>query len=245
MVTDARSLPRGEVVQTPAPWDDLPAAAAWLLGYVDTSNPGYRSVGLESSAYLLPPAYSRFDAYIAAINYVGLSNVGDDVAVWRASGKGQFTSGEESAVMDSSPDRLGWVIGCGVEAGFAGVLVPRFIPPAGIPLIGATWDRVEIDADRRKIADMYRRNQGYVWGAARLFTCRLYMHRYSFEALSTGWCMAGKVTLGGATKLDDPWSLADPKGAVTGYVVGVEAPEWQGQRQERAVVTMTIATGAA
>lgn len=233
---------RGEVIQTPAPWADLPVAAAWLLGYVECSVPGYRSFVANATTYTVTTGHHRFDDFLAAMNFGPFGDTADTVTDWSATGKGRFDDGGASAAITDTADRLGWLVGGGVEAD-AGLGVPaRFIPPAGIPLIGATWDRVEKDADRRKIVDTYRRNQGYTWGAANLFTCRLYMHRYAFEALSTGWCMRGKVTLGGAAKLDDPWSLSDPKGAITGYVIGVEQPEWRGQRQERAVVTMIIAT---
>lgn len=230
---------RGEVIQTPAPWDDLPTAAAWLLGYVWTADPGYRDFAAHSTAYQVTSAYHRFDAFLTAMNFGPFADSSDTVTDWFAGGKGKFDEGGAGTTC-SSTDRLGWLIGGGEAVG--ATLAPRFIPPAGIPLIGATWERVERDADRRKIADIYRRNQGYVWGAARLFTCRLYMHRYALEAFETGWCMRGKVTLGGRAKLNDPWSLTDPRGAITGYVVGVEAPEWHGQRQQNAVVTLTIAT---
>lgn len=233
---------RGEVIQTPAPWDDLPVAAAWLLGYVQTGVPGYRDFVANATAYQVTSDHHRFDDFLTAMNFGPFGDTADTVTDWVASGKGKFDDGGASAAITETPDRLGWLIGAGVEAGSTVQAFARFIPPAGIPLIGYTWDRVEKDADRRKISDTYQRNQGYVWGAANLFTCQLHMHRYALEALMTGWCMRGKVTLGGRAKLDDPWSLADPKGAITGYVVGVEQPEWSGQRQQNAVVTMTIAT---
>lgn len=234
---------RGEIIPSPVPWSELPAAGAWLLGYVHTSVPGYRLVGVDGTSAMVTSDYHRFDDYIAAINVVGLDVLGDDIAIWDPSGKGQFTDGTEIGLMDSAPDRLGWLIGAGVEAGTVATLTPRYIPPAGIPLIGATWDRVDKEADRNIIRDLYRRNQGYTWGGADIFQCSLYMHRWSLDAFLTGWCQRGLVTLGGPAKLDDPWSLADPKGAITGYVVGVGQPQWTDKIQSKALVDMAIAVG--
>ena len=117
-----------------------------------------------------------------------------------------------------------------------------FIPPAGIPLLGATWESVTSEVERRQIVDRHRRNQGFVWGASEVFKCSLTMHRWALEALQTGWCLRGKVTLGGATKLDTPVGLADPDGAITGYVLGIDGIEWLDQTQTHARVTMSIAT---
>lgn len=239
---------RGEIIPAPVPWSELPAAAAWLLGHVRTDVPGYQLVGVDGGSTPVASDYHRFDDYIAAINAVGLSVLGENIAIWDPSGKGQFTDGTETGLMDSAPDRLAWIVGTGAEAGFTAFatgLLPRYIPPAGIPLIGATWDRVDKDADRNIIRDLYRRNQGYTWGGADIFQCSLHMHRWSLDAFLTGWCQRGLVTLGGSAKLDDPWSLADPKGAITGYVVGVSQPQWQDKTQTRALVDMAIAVGGA
>lgn len=235
---------RGEHIPAPVPWSDLPTAAAWLLGYVHTSVPGYRLVGVDGTSAMVASDYHRFDAYMGAINSAGVGVLGDDIAIWDPNGKGQFTDGTETGLMDSAPDRLAWIIGTGAEAGFTAFatgLFPRYIPPAGIPLLGYTWDRIEKDADRNTVRDLYRRNQGYTWGGADIFRCRLHMHRWSLDALLNGWCTRGKVTLGGAAKLDDPWSLSDPKGAITGYVLGVSQPRWTDTIQSKAIVEMAIA----
>jgi hypothetical protein len=101
---------------------------------------------------------------------------------------------------------------------------------------------VTSEVERRQIVDRHRRNQGFVWGAADVFRCSLTMHRWALEALQTGWCLRGRVTLGGATKLSTPIGLSDPDGAITGYVLGVDGIEWLDQTQTHARVSMSIAT---
>ena len=232
---------RGEHVPAPVPWDDLPAAAAWLLGYVHTSVPGYRAFKVNGSTYTVSSAEYRFDALLEQMNTQVFGAIGDTVTDWSPTGVGKFDAGAATTAIDESVDCLGWLIGSGAEPIVAQQVNPRYIPPAGIPLIGATWDRVEKDADRNTVRDLYRRHQGYTWGGADIFRCRLYMHRWSVDAFMTGWCARGKVTLGGSAKLDDPWSLADPKGAITGYVLGTSQPRWQDTIQSRAVIEMAIA----
>jgi len=228
---------RGEIVQTL--WiTDYQPAAAFLLGYVRTDAPGYREFVALGELYVVPPAEYRFDALLTAMN-TALAGVGETVTDWAAWGSYADTA---SASIDSAPDRLAWLIGGGSEAGVVGIISPFYVPPGGIPLIGATWTQVEAEADRRILVDRHRRNQGYVWGGAGLFRCRLTMHRYAFEALQTGWCLRGKVTLGGSAKLDTPWTTSAPDGAITGHVLGVDSVEWMGPAQQHAVVTMTIAT---
>lgn len=232
---------RGEHIPSPVPWDDLPTAAAWLLGYVHTSVPGYRSFDVSGVTYTVTSAEYRFDALLEQMNTQLLAAIGETVTDWSATGRGQYDAGGASENMDGTLDRLGWIIGAGNEAGFVSGINPRYIPPAGVPLIGYTWDRCEKDADRNTVRDLYRRHQGYTWGGADIFRCRLHMHRWSLDAFLNGWCTRGKVTLGGAAKLDDPWSLADPKGAITGYVLGTSQPRWTDSIQSRAIVEMAIA----
>lgn len=235
---------RGEIIPAPVPWSELPAAAAWLLGYVNAGVPGYRLFSSDGSDYMVSVGVTpthRFDGLMAAMNIA--RGGGQTVTDWSSTGDGRFDLGAATVAMSGTLDRLGWLIGAGVEAGTVATLTPRYIPPAGIPLIGATWDQVDKDADRNIIRDLYRRNQGYTWGGADIFQCSLYMHRWSLDAFLTGWCQRGLVTLGGSAKLDDPWSLADPKGAITGYVVGVSQPQWQDKTQTRALVDMAIAVG--
>lgn len=227
-----------EVVQTAAPWATLPPAAAWLLGYVRTDAPGYREINLGSVIITAASGDLRFDAWVAALDTASLAVGGDNVN-WETNGRVLFAGGF------TYPDRAGWLAGVGVEAGTTanqsdGSSV--FIPPAGIPLIGATWTQVIDDADRRQLLDRHRRNQGYVWGSALLWRCKLVMHRYALEALQTGWCLRGKVTLRCADMLDTPISSTEPRGAITGYALGLDSVSWLDSIQQNARVEMTIVT---
>lgn len=235
---DVREVYAGEVVQTAPDWTKMPVAQAWLLGYVRTDVDGYRNIEIEGTPY--SPASSgtggyRFDAYLDEINTVIAAY--PSTLTWETSGRVQ---GDGLVIVC---DRLGWVIGHGAEASalFFGD-VSAFVPPAGIPLMGATWEHVETDADRRLILDESLRNQGYAWGAAQLWRCKLVMHRYALEALQTGWCLNGRVCLAAANKLSTPFSLSDPTGYIDGYVVGDPVVSWRDPQQETAVVEMTIAT---
>lgn len=224
------SAPR-EVVQT-KPGEIFSAtqdvAAAWLLGHVRTDAPGYREV-TEGGVLRLSTTLGdlRFDDYVTAMG-----------ATWTNYGAVAFGD------IPTWTDRAGWLMGFG-EAGavtYPGQSDSWLIPPAGIPLIGATWTQVVGDADRRQLLDRHRRNQGYVWGSALLWRCKLVMHRYALEALQTGWCLRGKVTLGCADMLDTPISSTEPRGAITGYALGLDSVSWLDSIQQTARVEMTIVT---
>lgn len=233
---------RGEVVQTPAPWSSLPVAAAWLLGYVRTDAPGYREVVDAGNLVVVPSGEYRFDAYVTT--GVNTALVVTDDWAW---GLGTTTA-EKGAVIGAgnvvrASDRLAWLCGFAAAPGEDfDDSAPVYVPPAGIPLMGATWTRVESEADRRVIFDRHRRNQGYMWGAALVWRCRLTMHRWALEALQTGWCLRGKVTLGCADMLDTPVSVSEPTGAITGYALGLDSVRWLDSIQQTAVVEMSIVT---
>lgn len=224
-----------EVVQTAVPSAAWTPAAAWLLGYVRTDAPGYREIDLGSVNIVAAAGDLRFDAWVAALDAASLAVNGDNIT-WSTSGQVQF-SGEFTYL-----DRSGWMAGLGVEAGQVGLNTSVVVPPAGIPLIGATWTQVIDDADRRQLLDRHRRSQGYVWGSALLWRCKLVMHRYALEALQTGWCLRGKVTLGCADMLDTPISSTEPRGAITGYALGLDGVSWLDSIQQNARVEMTIVT---
>jgi hypothetical protein len=200
-------------------------ARAWLLGHVRTDAPGYREVTEAGVLRRAASGEHRFDAYVTAIG-----------ATWQTYGAVSF------AGVPTFTDRAGWLLGFG-EAGVApnaNQSSSFFVPPAGIPLVGATWEQVVDDADRRQVIDRHRRNQGYVWGDASLFRCKLVMHRYALEALQTGWCLRGKVTLGTASMLSTPISSIEPRGAITGYALGLDNVSWLDSIQGLARVELSI-----
>lgn len=229
---------RGEVVQTPAPWSTLPAAAAWLLGYVRTDAPGYREVSRANVGLaVLASGEHRFDAYVSAYS-TAWQTLGGDAATWETTGRVVGTGD-----VPTFTDRTGYVLGFGDVVGqyYSDDSTP-FVPPAGIPLMGTTWTRVDSEADRRTIFDRHRRNQGYMWGGATVYRCKLTMHRWALEALQTGWCLRGKVTLGCVGQLDTPVSPSEPTGAITGHALGLDSVRWLDSIQQTAVVEMSIVT---
>lgn len=247
---DVREVAAGEVVQTAPEIDHatnlplVPDAAGWLLGYVRTDAPGYRTFTAGGSPYTVASGTYRFDAFLAAMNTAVDGGVGETVTTWAP--WGGFDYGAASVAIESADDRIGWLIGAGFDATetpASSQARPWFVPPAGIPLMGLSWEQVETDEDRRVILDESLRNQGYAWGSALLWRCTLTMHRYAFEALQTGWCLNGRVCLAGKNKLSDPISNSDPQGYIDGYVVGDPQVVWQGKQQLTAVVQMTIASG--
>ena len=140
-------------------------------------------------------------------------------------------------------DRSGWLTGLGTEAGQAypaGDFQSAFVPPGGIPLLGATWDRVRVEREKEILSDRSRRFGGYVFGGARIWAWRLTMTRFAYDALCTGWCLRGKVTLAGSSTT--AMAAAVPGGALTGYVLGLEgAPSWVGPSQQDIAVTLLVA----
>ena len=229
----------GEVVQTPR--DQSVASEyvnAYMLGYVRSDVAGYRATTYDATPSTpTSTAGQRFDAYISG--YLGAP----DAVIWPYAQWAVELDWSGTVTFD---DRIGWLMGFvndpGTTITVSRYAPSRFVPPAAIPLIGATWTAVESDADRRIILDESLRNQGYAWGGALLWRCKLTMSFYALEALQTGWCLAGKVTLAPAFKLNDPISEADPQGAITGNVIGDPTVTWLDKTQTTAVVELTIAS---
>lgn len=231
----------GEVVQTPR--DQSVASEyvnAYMLGYVRSDVAGYRATTYDATPSTpTSTAGQRFDAYISG--YLGAP----DAVIWPYAQWAVELDWSGTVTFD---DRIGWLMGFVTDPGttitVSGFAVSTFVPPAAVPLIGATWTAVESDADRRIILDESLRNQGYAWGGALLWRCKLTMSFYALEALQTGWCLAGKVTLGTVSKLNanEPVSLSDPQGYITGFVVGDPTISWRDNPQTVAVVELTIAT---
>jgi len=223
----------GEVVQEePDGWrtSSERAAGAWLLSHVRTDVPGYRRLQ-GSSTYTIPSGEYRFDDLIAAMN--GELTVEDPIE-WLPSGR-VVVPGELSKV-----DRLLWLLGRGDAGSGGGSGGVSFVPPAGIPLLGASWSEVETDADRRRIVARFRKGEGYVWGSARIWKCTLTLHRWALQALEIGWCLRGKVTLASASALDTPASGAEPGGAIVGHALGIDTPSWLGASPHRVVARVAL-----
>jgi hypothetical protein len=225
--------PLGEVVRTPLPASFYVAAKparAWLYGYVRTDHPGYRRITIGGTPFVVTSGTYRFDALVAQIQ----TDVGGAATITHESPGYVQTSG-----VVTFPDRLGWVCGFG-DAAYDDHPAP-FIPPAGIPLYGAQWDAVDVEREREIIQDRSRRQGGYVFGAARVWRWTLTMHRYALEALLTGWCLRGQITIIGAG-VGVTMGATEPGGAFTGHALGLDGgPAWGGPTMDIATVRLLVA----
>lgn len=224
-----------ETPYEPAPWDSLGPAKALLLGYVRTDVPGYRELSATPDFGIVTAGEYRFDNLLDQA-VIDLPNCD-----WHLSSNGGVVGA--GSVLEA-PDRLAWVVGYGVEAGgtISDDTRAHFVAPAGIPLMGFAWTEIRTEAERQKIVDQHRRNQGYVFGGAMVVQCKLTMHRWALGALLTGWCLRGKVTVGGITAIgSSTLSAGEAAGAVTGYVLGIDSAKWLGPTEEVAEVLLSIA----
>lgn len=235
-------LPGETAPAAPASW---PKANAWLYSWPRSDHPGYRVVRVGGTwCQVASTTGQRWDTYVAALS-TALSAAGWSAAIGT---DGRVTLSGSSAVL-SYPDRLGWLLGMGTEGGLtegAAVTsrVSRYVPPGGIPLLGATWEEVSVERERELVMDRQRRQSGYVFGGARVWRWRLSLTRWGLEALRSRWCLRGKVTLAGSsiTAIDS----ATPGGALTGYALSLEgAPTWDGPTQTTCQVTLLVAGSTA
>lgn len=234
----------GEVVPSVPPsraWSTT-GAKGWLYGWARSDHLGYRQVRVGGNvAVVASTTGKRWDQYIA-----DLSTALTAAAGWTATigTDGRVTLAGASGIL-SYPDRLGWLLGMGAEAGTieaAAVAsrVSRFVPPGGIPLLGLTWTEVNVEREKELVTDRTRRQGGYAFGGARIWRWQLKMSRWAYEALCVGWCLRGKITLAGSSTT--AISSAVPGGALTGYVLGlVGSPTWDGPTQEVCTATLIVA----
>jgi hypothetical protein len=241
----------GIPMEIPQAW---PTAMGWLYSWVDTSVVGYREVDLDAlGSVTIGSDYQRWDEFVAdLITAVDTAASGSGALTYQPDGRLFFDSVADVAEVVTWTDRLGWLCGFGVEAGAtdeewfnAGVSRSRFVPPGGIPLLSCSWSEVDVDTDGDAILDRHRKRQGYVYGAARLWSVRATMTRWALQALMTGWCLRGKLTAVALSELNaiDP---AEPGGAITGYVLGLDRVTWLDPAHQRtAVVEFTLSTEGA
>lgn len=225
--------------ETPALW---PRAVGWLYSWPRSDHPGYRRLSVGGAvAQVASTTGKRWDLYVA-----DLSTALTSAASWAASigTDGRVTLAGSSALV-GYPDRLGWLLGMGKEAlttegAAAASYTSRYVPPGGIPLTGVSWSEVDLQRESELVLDRARRQSGYVWGGARVWRWQLKMTRYAYQALATGWCLRGKVSLVGSSTTAISSSV--PGGALTGHALGlVGAPSWSGPNDMIAQVTMLVA----
>lgn len=213
------------------PLTSTPEARAYLIGWVTTSVPGYREILADAVLEVAPTGATRIDNLVFSSVYLGPDE-----------SHGAFYFDDPTTLV--FPDRLGWLLGFGTEAGeTAQSNTSIYVPPGRIPLMGFTWTEIRSDAERQRIVDQHRRNQGYVFGQALIAQCKLTMHRWALGALLTGWCLRGKVTLGSITAFSEGWSLngGQAAGFLTGYVLGIDSARWLDGIERTAEVVLSIA----
>lgn len=212
---------------------------AWIMGYVNTNVPGYREVEVAGRRGVAASGTYRFDAWLTALG--------------AATGYTFFDEESHGLIVCDAPptfwDRSGWLMGWNLEAGVASAgSAATGIPPGCIPAIGANWTDVTLDREVRSSVDRQRRSSGFVWGSARLWRVVFKMHRWSLEALASGWCLAGRVNIVPASlpagrDTWPAWSTSAPTGYLDGYVVnGIERVRWMNRTETLAEVSLILAT---
>lgn len=223
-----------QALQHPLP-DVLPPPAAMLYGYVDTSETGYRSLRLGATTYTVPSGIYRADELPAELTALGAPTTQTG---------GLYTVTPASSTTLTAPDRLAVIMGLTQQASTtptstASSFTSQRIAPVAIPVAGFYTQSHRVDADDDRLNDRMERDMGYTWGAARVLTVRLTLHKWALDAWLFGWCQRGKVTLFGS--LDVPLDAATPNGRIDGHVMSTTTPTWLGEAQLWAEVSMTLA----
>jgi hypothetical protein len=236
---------------------------AWLYGYVVTSCPGHREIGVGSSIVRVPSGTYRWDAFVDALA-TEMAAVG-----WRA----EISTGVTGGLPDGgrilltdqgggtkslrAVDCLSLMLGLGMEPGevslkSADAFLAPFLPWGGVPLYGATWRDVTLDRELRRALDRTGRGMGYGWGGARLWATTLRMSRQALEVIGVpgvsrglGWMRSGRVAIVPSASPSTPMTSGDPHGYLDGRIVQVGAPRWQGPLEMIAEVPMIVATTTA
>lgn len=235
-------VPHGEIIPSSLP-TALPVARAWLYGYVRSDHPGYRSMRIDGApAIVASTTGQRWDTYIAALS-TALAAAGGGTAAIQTDGRVRITG--DGGFTIEAVDRLGWLAGMTTDAGKSRIgndeILGLSIPSAGIPLFGAQWERVSVEREREIAKDRSRRQGGYVWGGARVWVWVLTMHRYALDALLTGWCLRGTVSILGAG-VSATMGSSEPGGAFTGSALGLDgSPVWSGPTNQIATVRLIVA----
>jgi len=211
-----------QVVQTPV--ESWRVAHGLIMSWVDTALPGYRDITIGGTPATVAADYKRFDEYVSDLDAVLPASW---TASWDSTTGRVTLSGPSSTV--SFTDRMGWLLGmCGEPTTTFTSITSKastFVPPGCIPCLGVTWDEVDIQRDREVLYDRSRRQQGYVFGGSRVWRVRATVTRYALEALLTGWCLRGKVTIRqGSNASAISGSVED--GAITGHVLGLTDVSW-------------------
>lgn len=233
-------LPETAPQTPPQVWDK---ADGWIYSWVRTDHPGYRTVSFAGVRFTVASGTYRWDNYITVMNtafgaVVGVALDAQGRVSWSSTGP---------TVPTYFVDRLGWLIGLGVEAGVSlndGDFQSRFVPPGGVPLLGIDWVEVGVEREKERLKDLSMRQGGYVYGGARLWHCPVTMSRWAWEALRAGWCLRGKVTLASARGSGAAMGAANPTGTLTGKILGLDGePRWLDPTTQRICTATLVVAG--
>ena len=214
----------------------LPPASGYLSGWVDTSVPGHRKLFLPVASVLatLASGYYRGDALAAAL-------VAQSVPTTFSGGL--FTITPPAPDVVTATDRLAVLLGLTARAGqtlpSAAAVTSQRISPVAIPLLGAIWTAVTVDADDVIQVSRQQRASGYAWGAVRVWDVEILMHRWAYEAFDFGWCSKGKVTV--VCGSDVAMASGVTGGKIEGQVLSASTPVWSSTVELQASVTLRIA----
>lgn len=231
--------------QTAPEWQTTKTRKYTLQSFVRTDVPGHRNIQVGTKLLQVASGTYRWDAFITqidtqliAMGFLGCQlNAGYGVDIYL-----------NSADTLSFPDRLGWLMGYGVDGGSSVPTTadPRSAPfpaPGGVALLGATWTEVTLERERRAILDRHLRSTGYVWGSARLWRLVLTMTRGASEAFAAGWLRAGRVAVVPVGNEAVPLTPAvRPDGYLDGYIVAADTKWIDPSTQRFAEVTAILAT---
>lgn len=236
-------------VQTPAQFPTTKVAYQ-VYGFVRTDVPGYRELSIGSHLYRVPSGTYRWDEFITQMDsdLTALSLV--TVFIRSGSTPGPIAI-EEAGVGSHAlgfPDRLGWLLGFGVEAGTSlAVATDRygpFIPPGGLPVIGADWSDVTLDRETQASFDRHLRGSGFAWGGARLWRVVLTMSRWHLEAFTAGWLRRGRIAIVPTGYESTAMSGSQPKGYLDGRMVSDVRARWIDPLERFAEANFILATAA-
>jgi len=215
--------------------------SVFLDGYIDTSVPGYREISIGGTTYTVASGFYLWEDWVTAINTA--INPASWALVVASSGQARL-AGSSAAVI--FPDRLAALLGFGTEpghdSGTVSVLSAGVVSPAHIPLLGATWESVDMKRERVLEIDRAARGHGYSWGGARIWRWTLTMTRSDLIGLEFGWGITGRIRINpvGSSAAIGP---SDSDGYMDGWSMGIESVEWADSVQSIARVRVLVAGG--
>ena len=104
------------------------------------------------------------------------------------------------------------------------------VAPGAVPLLSASWERIDRKSEERLMVDRHLRGHGYVYGGADLWRWRILLHVSALSSFRAGFCLSGKVTISSYAPAsfgsDAAWSKSNADGYVDGHVIGVSGGKW-------------------